>query len=102
MKFKIFKKTGEFYFVHDGIYDYDGDNGYWTEIDVPREKVKTDVWNIVCSEYSLKFYLYERHEIEAMKDFAYRIIDDNDFWDALIENYSEQLQSQYEGEYSDD
>lgn len=93
MKFKVFVKTGERHFNHDDIDDYDGDEGYYADIDVGYEDVKKDLVSIIVDDCYSKD-LNTAHE--QLCHVVSKFIDDNGLWDDIIENYHDALQNLYE------
>ena len=96
MTFKIFKKTGE---LRDRQGDWDGDEGYEEEIEISDEQVHNDVFNMICETYYMQFIKFGVITQKTMKHFARSIIEDNDLWDNLTENYRDDLCDKYSKEY---
>lgn len=94
MEFTIFRKTGEIRTVNG----WDGDEGYDVEVDVSDDKVREDVFKILCEEYRSHFLGFGALERAAMKHFARNIIEDNDLWGAIIDNHRVELRDKYEEE----
>ena len=107
MKFTIFHKTSEIHFDHNGIDDYDGDEGYYEDIEIADEEVHRDVVEMIYRDYfnetlspldKSEFYTTI---IERTKLMIKLFIDDLDKWDKVIEMYHDELQEKYEAEYGD-
>ena len=99
MTFKIFKKTGE---LRDRNDDWDGDEGYKVEIEVPDEKVHSD---FTCIVYNAFFKAIETQYTAQYREHYMRRIKQLfnvlDCWDKVQEEFAEELQSKYEEEYAD-
>lgn len=98
MKFTIFKKTSEIHFDHNGMDDYDGDNGYYDEIEISDMQVHSDIEDIIIGSYFIAYLTQAKHEV--LKKILHSLLNDIDCYDKAIETYYEELRCKYEREYN--
>ena len=102
MKFSIFHKTGEIHFAHNGIDDYDGDEGYYEDINGPDERVHNDIAEMVYSTYIRGGLIKDFESEEVRKEAVDRLkllFDDIDAWDKLQKEFYDELKDKYTEEY---
>lgn len=92
--FEYFKKTGEI-FTEDG---WDGDEGYYINYTVEDEELKEALVNILFYEF---YTDKERKELGGMgrlfaKQGIRKSIDICEGWEALFEQYEEELKEEFE------
>lgn len=105
MTFSIFHKTGEMHFDHNGIDDYDGDEGYYDDIEITDEQVHNDIAEMVYKAYIRDGLLMKKVPSEVREQLIDRVkllLDDLDIWDKLEEDYRDELQEKYQEEYGND
>lgn len=105
MTFSIFHKTGEVHFDHNGIDDYDGDEGYYDDIEIADEQVHSDIAEMVYKTYIRDGLLRKKVSEEVRQQMIDRLkllFDDIGCWDKLEEDYKDELQEKYQKEYGDD
>ena len=93
MTFKIFKKTCE---LRDRNGDWDGDEGYEVEIEVPDEKIKNDLVAIVVDNYLPRMVSEREHKLIC--EVVGKIIDDYELVDKMKKDFFDELRAMYEEE----
>lgn len=100
MTFKIFKKTGEY---HDRNGDWDGDEGYYVEIEVPDEEVNNALQQIIFNCYFRCVFPYNEHyydtNVERMKERIGDFISDCELEETMKEYFADELKEWVQKEY---
>ena len=73
MKFTVFIKTGERHFDHDGYDDYDGDEGYDTDIEISNEELNSDIGEMIYETYIRDGLLMDKVPAEVKEQLIARI-----------------------------
>lgn len=103
MIFKIFKKTGEYKDLNG---DWDGDEGYEVEIEVPDEEVNKALPQIIYDCYFKASTPYIEHSYEIIatkikKNIA-RLISDCNLEEKMRECFADELNEWAQEEYDND
>lgn len=94
MTFSIFHKTGEIHFDHNGIDDYDGDEGYYEDIEVDDDDVESDIVDFIIDEYFIN--QLRSIEREIIKTVFHSIFSELELYDSLKETFYDRLRDKYE------
>lgn len=97
MTITVFHKTGEIYFNHNGYEDYDGDEGYETEVDIPDSEVQEKIVELLI-EYSVPVTITES-ERGHLKTVINSLIDGYDLFDKLCEDCADELREWAQRKY---
>lgn len=91
MKIVTFNKTGELKRVVNGESEWDGDLGYYEEIEVPTKEVKAYLADLLIDTYSTAEDSFSETERNKLIRILIGIIDDYDLLDKLKEEFEEEL-----------
>lgn len=89
MIFKKWVKTGEIRYERNGYEDYDGDTGYWVDIDVEPDNVNKALVKIIIDYYDFP-------KNDDMKEKLLPFIEDINQDDSLAELFKDELQDFFE------
>ena len=92
MVFKRFVKTGELqrrvdYKNGDYDYEYDGDTGYWEEVDVDCDDINKAIVDIIVDAYNIP---------EEAKDNLLKFIEDINYDDYVTKMFKDELKEYFE------
>ena len=96
MKFNYFRKTGEYYREVDGEREWDGDNGYNFDYEVPKDEIPEALEDIIIDLYfdglsdNASFYSLVRQGLRKMLK--------NIETDDLCEQFKDELKDYFEEE----
>lgn len=95
MTFTYFKKTGEIHFEHNGIDDYDGDDGYEFDYEVDDIDVQMAIAEFIYEDYIVST-LPTNTEAQNVINKLWNFISDFDLLETFLNVYHDKLRNMFE------